>query len=408
VLDKTPAPFHQRLAKWVPENVRKRIRALEEASIFALSSLSTMPFTRYIERLHTHALGIDTAVVFLVGVQSHNVEMQLYVEFPSDPAFYARLARDDDRIADILFHSYLWYNREMWTLMESSGISVERAQSKLFDIQSEIFQAVLLCAVNVINSASAIMSMAATAVKILDLAGVSKGLGRSSTKPAVGKNTKENAEPQPGPHSKSAELETSPKIQSAESQPSMPSAALRKPGTLGTAPNVTPGTDPRTANGGIEYISAKSTPDGGRHVTIAGKVGPQVVDTSHSLFRRIWPPDEKVKAAILKLFDKCHLWPTQWGDEAFEGFMWAKAEFNRSLQKRLENLVQGLRTKLNGPIKAKITAISYPKGTGGIESRHVLKELRYEFETPDGLIIVECNITEPPGSKFLITVRQVQ
>lgn len=195
-----------------------------------------------------------------------------------------------------------------------------------------------------------------------------------------------------------------------------PAPPPRVAGTVGRAPHV-PSGDPRTASGGIELINSRmirmtdpatNTTSEFRHLVIAGTAHPNGLTTSKSLFRNSWPADE-VKPKAIAHYQKGHIFPSQWGDEAYEGFMWTPPAFNQQLQTRLENVVAGISERTRAPIKVRITAIAYPKGTGGVNSRHVLKELRYEFQTPDGRFIVEANIAPPPSGEYSIgDPRQIQ
>ena len=103
-------------------------------------------------------------------------------------------------------------------------------------------------------------------------------------------------------------------------------------------------------------------------------------------------------------YERCHLFPLQWGDEAAEGFMYAHStEFNKGIQKRLENFAREWRDTAppGAELRVEVTALTYPRDLQGSAWGDVLQEVSYKF-TDVGTgrrWTIQFNIEPPPGGK---------
>jgi hypothetical protein len=174
---------------------------------------------------------------------------------------------------------------------------------------------------------------------------------------------------------------------------------------IGRANTATPGVDNRTAGGGIKFVHERtitlkdsSSPTGvikKRQVEIMGRIDLITGETPPSIFRHEHPAPLLVG---LPGHDRCHLFPLQWGDEAAAGFMYAPGNFNKSLQKRLENYVREIRDGMppRAEMRVRVTAISADQRKGG---GNLLEQLKYEFwaDGSNKVTTIEFNVEPAPG-----------
>jgi hypothetical protein len=169
---------------------------------------------------------------------------------------------------------------------------------------------------------------------------------------------------------------------------------------LGRANTRNPGVDVRTAGGGITFVHEEITPLNQRRVEIVGRIELINGTTPASIFVHEHPTGA---ALGLPGYDRCHLFPLQWGDEAAAGFMYADGNtFNNSFQKRLENYVRKLRDDLpaRAQLNVRVTAFSAERTTAG---GNLLEQLKYDFwaEGSSKHTIIEFNVEPPPGGRIL-------
>jgi hypothetical protein len=173
-------------------------------------------------------------------------------------------------------------------------------------------------------------------------------------------------------------------------------------GTVGRIRDVSPGADPRTASGGIRRIE-RHIVNNRRLVVIEGRIDP--VTLPKSLFRNEWPSAAKLSVPLPD-YERIHLFPLQWGDEAAEGFMYAHGDlFNTSVQKRVENFARDLRDtapSAAAEVHVKVTALSYPRDLQGSAWGDVLQEMSYELtEMSTGHTwTIEFNVGPPPHGQI--------
>ena len=161
----------------------------------------------------------------------------------------------------------------------------------------------------------------------------------------------------------------------------------------------TPGMDTRTAGGGIRFIREQVTPDNRRFVEIVGRINAVPLNnTPESIFRTEWASGE---AFGLVGYERCHLFPLQWGDEAAAGFMYANGnEFNRGFQKRLENYVALLRQDLP-PTKEMLVRVRATSADRGKFGGNLLEQIEYEFSTVGSkkATVIRFKVGPPPNGR---------
>jgi hypothetical protein len=155
--------------------------------------------------------------------------------------------------------------------------------------------------------------------------------------------------------------------------------------------------------GGISEIWAHRDPDGSLSFIISGELKDPLDRDSPSTpnFNRRLPSGGEIR---LPRYDIAHLWGPGFGDEAFDGMMYAPQEVNRVLQRhgiesRLYELRALARTR-GATIQVRAQATSYPLRTW--RGHQMLKSAHYHFEVryPDGTreVIGEVDIQVPRPS----------
>jgi hypothetical protein len=166
-----------------------------------------------------------------------------------------------------------------------------------------------------------------------------------------------------------------------------PSPTIHPAGTAGT--------------GGIDTISAKRYSDGTTYVTITGKLlqGLERGAPTTPNFNKDLPSGKDID---LIDYEVAHLWGPGFGDEAFDGMMYAPKEVNQIWQnKKIETRLRQLRdlaASEGATIQLSASAESYPLETW--RGHQILKEVTYHFEIKfsDGRpseLIAEVNIEIP-------------
>lgn len=160
----------------------------------------------------------------------------------------------------------------------------------------------------------------------------------------------------------------------------------------------------RTAGtGGIKKISGARNPDGSLRVRITGVLKESIPRQN---FNQELPTGRDIG---LPDYEVSHLWGSGFGDEAFDGMMYAPREVNRifqnaGIESRLREL-QGLAARNNATIQVTAQAESHP-----LEDGHdLLRQASYRFEVrlPTGTThtIGEVDIWVPaPGAAGKVTV----
>lgn len=154
--------------------------------------------------------------------------------------------------------------------------------------------------------------------------------------------------------------------------------------------------------GGIKEIKAERDADGSITVQITGEVKPPIPRVN---FNAKVPSGKEIG---LPGYDVAHLWGAGFGDEAFDGMMYAPKEVNRILQNEgIEGRLREYVKLSGGTLVLQATAESYPRKTW--RGHDVLKEAEYRFgeRRPDGttLLLTRVNISVPaPGSKGKVSI----
>jgi hypothetical protein len=176
VKEKPVPPIHKQLAAWVNADIRQQIRVLEQAGIFSRESLVQRPHRRYLRRFERPAR--EGNIVVWIGLGPHNVEAQIYREFPEDGSVYLEATRGDKESAQLLLESYSQFNRDFWHLIHDLGLSVEQARTELRRIDDEVFRLVLEAAATILNAGTVLGTIRAFADRIVKALRAERGRAR--------------------------------------------------------------------------------------------------------------------------------------------------------------------------------------------------------------------------------------
>ena len=160
------------------------------------------------------------------------------------------------------------------------------------------------------------------------------------------------------PQSKTKTPQKSAKTQAASAQPA---------GTPQRTSKTVELTGETAGTGGIKEIKAERDADGSITVQITGEVKPPIPRVN---FNAKVPSGKEIG---LPGYDVAHLWGAGFGDEAFDGMMYAPKEVNRILQNEgIEGRLREYVKVSGGTLVLQATAESYPRNTW--RGHDVLKE----------------------------------
>lgn len=129
--------------------------------------------------------------------------------------------------------------------------------------------------------------------------------------------------------------------------------------------------------GGIRRITGRLLPDGRTSIKIEGTLLPSMGQAAPRYNRRL----SSARSVGLPDYEISHLWGPGFGDEAWDGMMYAPREVNQqwmnhTIESRLREL-QELAGQSGSSIEVSAVAVSHPPGTH--RGQLLLQELQYEF-----------------------------
>lgn len=134
--------------------------------------------------------------------------------------------------------------------------------------------------------------------------------------------------------------------------------------------------------GGIRTITSRKLHDGSKSITITGVLLPPIPRSDAPNYNKRLPTGRMIG---LPTYEIAHLWGPGFGDEAWDGMMYAPREVNQAWQNRgIEGWLRGLRTgaeREGATVELTATACSHADTWQGSD---LLSEVAYVFSLVSG------------------------